>query len=397
MAVELIKTIYSLVIDLETWIAALQIAKTVAAYMIIIGILLLIQRDYLEDKLYSKLSCRGGLWLQRLVAEIHFYSSKFLHWISPRIYPDSGNDNDYNRACTKNPTHLLANLKELPTLILRPTPFKILIFLLTLWHFEPYWYLKIYDSVLPHFLIVTSSLWHMFSEYFEQAGKILATVSVFLSGAALYKAMARRKEDKLTRALELNEQLGDSLREIRYTAHHNINMLHHQLKRLPRDLIKEGSQGESLYFLPTRPLRHPSLLIDSLLSRYQSFDESLAAIREILRAVRKERLETEFYWLNRAALEELFKLGLSNEEAAGHLPDELLSATCMQKLYAHWASDSFTFEGDLALRENKIRQEAKNVLAHAISCDIMLSYFLKRSGKINIITKGILKLTTCDA
>lgn len=107
-----------------------------------------------------------------------------------------------------------------------------------------------------------------------------------------------------------------------------------------------------------------------------------------------KNLEDEFRLLNRSVIGEMFKLGLYDEEAAGRLSSKLLDAAYMRKLYAGWSSASFSYEDDINKREEKVHRDAKGVLADAISCEIALSHFLKQSGRIGIVNRTVLKLTS---
>ncbi|MGG3871849.1 hypothetical protein [Brevibacillus laterosporus] len=144
----------------------------------------------------------------------------------------------------------------------------------------------------------------------------ITIILLFSTNSFKWKAMRKVKEDKYEKVIKHNEQLEGLLCDISYKSKLNIDTLNHMIPYLPNmfsELItqtdKYSLEKDSLKKLDNKG-SHSNTKLDDLVSGYESFQEQINKINEILKDIQDSRLLYVFSKVNKSARYEILELGL---------------------------------------------------------------------------------------
>lgn len=376
-----INLIFSLIFDRANIAPTINILTST----ILCGFFLALGLDSFRERvvwdLHSKIRCRKSLWGARLLAETELSLDNLLDRLTPDCVAGSIDlRTDYDRACARNPSNVLGSLILMPVRLLRPTPFKILLFLIMLTWYVPTWPGSLIEPLSLDLQV--AGVWlYEFSlvDYSKQLNAMAALLCTLLFGGAftIYRAKIRRRDEKLAKALEYQEQIVDALYELRRAVRKNIDALHKEINNLalyiPPTAGYKERRNDEIGYAPGLPWMTKRDISSSL----QPLAEYVNKIIESLVEIEKQNLSKEYFAINRSASQYILRLGLYSREAAQNLGQSFLDPPYIGKLFTEWfAHLSWLDKED---RERKLRGHAENLLAEAIKEEVLLSRFLKKS------------------
>lgn len=385
---EFARLLFELIFDSANIVPAAEFLTWAMFYSMTITLALVVLREHMLSNLHYRLRGGGGLWRVRLTEETNLLLDDLLAWFTPTAaFGTIDSETKYDRACALTPVSVAMSFASAPARFLRPTPFKILVVIVTLTHCVPAWPVEMYRRSLPHVLTLPTYLQGL--DLIGLINRLQASTALFAAllcgGAfALYRAALRRRASKLEDALEYSDRIAGALKEILNITRKNINTLHARLNDLP-SYFPPSESDEQLRW------HHPALgRHDDFSVHFASFEEYTKKITDSLTHIEEENLTSEYFEVNRRAWSELLSLGLYSAESAGRLPRELLDASYVEELFGGWFSQLNSHPKKE--RDQEIKKRARSLLADVVENEVKLTRFLRKIGRAGILKRTLFGL-----
>lgn len=389
---QLTQSLLEALLDPENFAHAVQILFWAGLYAVIITVSLVVLREQALWRLHHRVRGTGGLWRIRLIEETYITLNDWIAWLTPAgAIGSTDTGTQYDRACAWTPWSIARAVAAAPAGLLRPTPFKILVTLVTLTVFAPGWTGVLYRRLLPYALALPAyvqSVDLLGPVTKLQAGAALLACALFGGTFAMHRASRSRRAGKLEQALEYNDRMTDALEEILRVARKNISTLHARAGDLPTYFPPSESDTQQRWYNPMLFGRN------DFSAHFDSFGEEAEKVADLLRRIEEENLRGEYYEINRRASGELLWLGLFSSDSAVRLTRKLLDASHVKEVCDDWLSR--LGPRPEAERNEEIKKWARGLLTDAIEHEVRLTRLLWRTRRVGVLRRILFGIGTLN-
>lgn len=273
--------------------------------------------------LYKLCRVNKNVSVIRVLSEWYYLFDKLFYFSSPHVISYGyQSDNVLDKSQIFSPIFLYRTLKFFIYSMFVFSIGNIIRWGMMLSYFYPTLFLKVKRFVTNlKWVEVSSTLTQI--EYkkindFVSFASIILSISVILwltSSAFKWKAMRKFKEEKYEKAIKHQEQIEDLLGTISYCSKENIHKLNQMIKYLP-DMFGQLITNMDKYRLEKDALKshdfrsYSDTKLEDMTRGYESFQEQLNKINEILKEIRQSRLRYVYSRINKSVRYETLQLGL---------------------------------------------------------------------------------------